>query len=107
MAQKHYFIKTHHGHKTLIVFILLVLLLVGFLLGKSFTTVYITDAAFRVLVVSLLFLMIITMIVSTLMIAHFMIEIKDNLLEVETETDNAVHVQRMRTKSARRKKKKK
>ena len=69
-------IHAHRGHRFLILMTLIVVLVIGFLLGKSMANLYVAEDNYRTLVVGLLFVLNLSIIIFIMIVAHFMIEVK-------------------------------
>jgi hypothetical protein len=84
---KHYVIKTHGSHKAVIYVISAIMLIMGFLLAKNFSSFNVTDETFKTYTVVLLFILTIILIILILMVSWFIIEIKDKVIETEEEEE--------------------
>ena len=78
---KHRFIKTHRSHKTLLAIIYIIVFLIGILLGKSIMNSSSLDKSS--FTIYLLVTINLVLIVLVLLISSFIIDLKDNVLEVE------------------------
>ncbi len=82
---KHLVFKTHRSHKVLMGAISVIVLLIGILLGKNLSYFSVSDTDFKTFTVVLLFILNLIIIVLILILAEFLIDLKDSFLEGERE----------------------